>query len=448
METVGGRAVHPVNVRVGGFYRAPDPGRWRRWPSPSPGPRRRAGHRRVGGGLRLPRRRPATTASWRCATPDRYAIERGRPCVVRRPRREPGRVRRPRRRGARGPLHRPARPARRSRPVPHRAPGPLRAQRGPRSRRSPPRRPRRPGSGRCAPTRSAASWCGPSSWCSPATRRSRLVESYDAARPARRRRDARGQASGTGATEAPRGLLFHQYEIDARGHDPAGPHRAADLPEPAHHRGGPAPRGPGRPRPERRRPAVALRAGGAQPRPLHLVRRPLPRRHGGAGDDRGRRLAAPGSRAGPGHPRASWWPAWGTSTGATTAPVRRCAARRRRALRRRATSARRSIPSTCSGGGTTPTWPSSIDAIRSGAPPGTVRVVELTRRSGAGGSTDATSTHGIGLAGVLRLAQAVGQAPRAGRRGRHRGGRLRAGAGAQPRRRGRRPRRRSRRSST
>ena len=25
METVGGRAVHPVNVRVGGFYRAPDP---------------------------------------------------------------------------------------------------------------------------------------------------------------------------------------------------------------------------------------------------------------------------------------------------------------------------------------------------------------------------------------------------------------------------------------
>ncbi|MGA3148389.1 MAG: nickel-dependent hydrogenase large subunit [Acidimicrobiales bacterium] len=26
METIGGRAVHPVNVRVGGFYRAPDPG--------------------------------------------------------------------------------------------------------------------------------------------------------------------------------------------------------------------------------------------------------------------------------------------------------------------------------------------------------------------------------------------------------------------------------------
>lgn len=26
METIGGRAIHPVNVRVGGFYRAPDPG--------------------------------------------------------------------------------------------------------------------------------------------------------------------------------------------------------------------------------------------------------------------------------------------------------------------------------------------------------------------------------------------------------------------------------------
>jgi len=26
METVGGRSVHPVNVRVGGFYSAPDPG--------------------------------------------------------------------------------------------------------------------------------------------------------------------------------------------------------------------------------------------------------------------------------------------------------------------------------------------------------------------------------------------------------------------------------------
>lgn len=49
-----------------------------------------------------------------------------------------------------------------------------------------------------------------------------------------------------------------------------------------------------------------------------------------------------------------------------------------------------------------------IDAMRSGATPGTVRVVDLT---GPSSSPDATSTHGIGLAGVLRLAQALDQAP-------------------------------------
>ena len=27
MELLGGRAIHPVNVRLGGFYRAPRPGR-------------------------------------------------------------------------------------------------------------------------------------------------------------------------------------------------------------------------------------------------------------------------------------------------------------------------------------------------------------------------------------------------------------------------------------
>jgi Coenzyme F420-reducing hydrogenase, alpha subunit len=32
MELVGGRAIHPVNVRVGGFYRARPGPRWRPWP--------------------------------------------------------------------------------------------------------------------------------------------------------------------------------------------------------------------------------------------------------------------------------------------------------------------------------------------------------------------------------------------------------------------------------
>jgi hydrogenase maturation protease len=49
-----------------------------------------------------------------------------------------------------------------------------------------------------------------------------------------------------------------------------------------------------------------------------------------------------------------------------------------------------------------------IDAVRSGAAPGTVRVVDLARQAGDLG---VTSTHGISLSGVWRLAQAVGQAP-------------------------------------
>jgi hydrogenase maturation protease len=50
------------------------------------------------------------------------------------------------------------------------------------------------------------------------------------------------------------------------------------------------------------------------------------------------------------------------------------------------------------------------DATRSGAPPGTVQLVDL----GADGDADAaaTSTHGMDLARVLRLARVVGGAPR------------------------------------
>ena len=56
-----------------------------------------------------------------------------------------------------------------------------------------------------------------------------------------------------------------------------------------------------------------------------------------------------------------------------------------------------------------------VDAVSSGSPPGTVRVVELdptaptpSRDRGASGLN---STHGIGLAGVYRLARAVERAP-------------------------------------
>ncbi len=54
-----------------------------------------------------------------------------------------------------------------------------------------------------------------------------------------------------------------------------------------------------------------------------------------------------------------------------------------------------------------------VDAVRSGMVPGTLRVLELTA-PGSGELANlagTTSTHGIGLAGVLRLARAVGRAP-------------------------------------
>lgn len=59
-----------------------------------------------------------------------------------------------------------------------------------------------------------------------------------------------------------------------------------------------------------------------------------------------------------------------------------------------------------------------VDAVASGAPVGTVRVLEVDVAGLSPFESDAdpvaslSSTHGIGLAGVLRLARALGQAPR------------------------------------
>jgi len=63
------------------------------------------------------------------------------------------------------------------------------------------------------------------------------------------------------------------------------------------------------------------------------------------------------------------------------------------------------------------------DAVRSGADPGTVQLIELAEvadrwpgsggpSQGSAGPAGTTSTHGIGLTGALRLARAVGSAPR------------------------------------
>lgn len=55
-----------------------------------------------------------------------------------------------------------------------------------------------------------------------------------------------------------------------------------------------------------------------------------------------------------------------------------------------------------------------IDAVHSDADPGTVQVIELDHTTDGrpeGGAPGTTSTHGIGLAAVLRLARAVDSAP-------------------------------------
>ena len=76
MELLGGRAIHPVNVRVGGFYRAPSAADLPRlrggWATPST----RHGHRAVGSEFRFP--------DFTCphellalTDPGRYPIERG-----------------------------------------------------------------------------------------------------------------------------------------------------------------------------------------------------------------------------------------------------------------------------------------------------------------------------------------------------------------------------------
>ncbi len=79
MEVVGGRAIHPVNVRLGGFYRAPARAELRRARRAAAArARRRAGHRALGGRVRLPRPRVRRTTCSRCGHPGTYPIERAR----------------------------------------------------------------------------------------------------------------------------------------------------------------------------------------------------------------------------------------------------------------------------------------------------------------------------------------------------------------------------------
>ena len=222
---------------------------------PGPRPRRGRGPGRAAcaGPATTPRRRwsgwrastsptsTATTASWPCATPDRYPIERGRPASSDGLDTEPGGVRRPGRSRSTWPAPPPCTPA--SAAATPTSPGRL-ARYALNSAALPP----------LAAEAAAAAGLGPvcrNPFRSIVVRAVELVfacdealalvESLRAARPARRRRRAAAPGRGPGATEAPAGPALPPLRDRRRRHHPHGPHRAAHLAEPAHHRGRPPP---------------------------------------------------------------------------------------------------------------------------------------------------------------------------------------------------------------
>jgi sulfhydrogenase subunit alpha len=214
MRLLGGREIHPINVRVGGFYRAPTARSSRRsgagrrealelaeetvrFVSGPPSPHR--------GGLRV--RGPAAPGSTRSTRAD---------IVSSRGLRIPRRVRRPSRR-SRSPTPTRSSPS-------GRAAAPTSSVRWRATRSTATVSPRaakppgRSGSNRSSATRTAASSCGRSRRSTPARRRS---ASWTATacprRPWVEPPAIDHPVHGAAATEAPRGMLYHSYDIDPQG---------------------------------------------------------------------------------------------------------------------------------------------------------------------------------------------------------------------------------------
>ncbi len=215
MATVGGRAVHPVNVRVGGFYRAPD----REAVAALAEPLRRARDAALAtvswvSGFDF----PDVTGEYRFVAlhdPDRYAIDRGRP------RSSDGLDVAP---AEFADLVREEHVARstalhaRLNGVGHYLTGPL-ARFALNAAALPPLAAEAAsGAGLTAPCRNPFQSIVVRAVelvfaCDEALR---LVEGYEPPEPPAFEVRARAGV-GTGVTEAPRGLLFHQYEIDDDG---------------------------------------------------------------------------------------------------------------------------------------------------------------------------------------------------------------------------------------
>ena len=171
MTLVGGREIHPINMRVGGFYRVPSQAELARWSTPWSG-RARSRWKPCAGRPGCPSRTSSSSPSTSpCTTmwlSDRPRADRLRPRTGHRA----GRVRRAHRGGPRRALKCAARAAARARQLPDGAAGALQPGRGaPSATRAGGRRDA--GWGRAAATRFRASWCARSSSCRRATRRSR-----------------------------------------------------------------------------------------------------------------------------------------------------------------------------------------------------------------------------------------------------------------------------------
>ena len=172
LRLLGGREIHPVNVRVGGFYRVPSQAELAALV-----PRPRSAPAQHGAGTSLGRRLPvpgvrARLRVRRPAPSRRIPVERGPHRLQPRPRHRRRRVRRPCSRNATSPIRpRCNRCCVSGGELPGRAAGPLHAE---------PRPSARPGAGAgreaglgpdLHATRSAASSCAPSRWSTPATKR-------------------------------------------------------------------------------------------------------------------------------------------------------------------------------------------------------------------------------------------------------------------------------------
>ena len=393
---VGGREIHPINVRVGGFYRVP------RRSELAPlaerlevGARGRARDGALGRGASsfpdfeqdyefVALRHPTSTRSTRGASSRTAASTSRSPSTRSTSRRSTSRTRTrstrcSRRTGAYlvGPLARyslnfdrlPAVAQRRGaggRPRPD-LPQPVQEHRGPR--------------------RSRLVFA-----CDEALR---IIDGYEP--PERPAVDApcRGRAAATALTEAPRGMLYHRYGLDAEGIDP-GRRRSSRRPPRTRRRSRTTSGSfvPDEPRPARRRAPPALRAGDPQLRPLHLVRDPLPEARGGPPVTRHprHRDRQPGPRRRRGRGEA------GSSPARPRAQERRRARVVGRGLRPARVMARpgERHPHRCGIRGRPARFVRRFEAHEQPLPASSLR----------------TSTHSLGVVEAIELARSLGELPR------------------------------------